>query len=58
MVEGRLTSLEQLHRNATECIRLAEEAGSSAHRLFFVQMAERWLTLAELAEERQKEAGR
>jgi hypothetical protein len=32
------------------CVRLAEEARTSAHRLFFIEMAERWLTLAELAE--------
>jgi hypothetical protein len=30
-----------------ECIRLAEAARSSPHKSFFIEMAERWLTLAE-----------
>lgn len=45
----------QLHRNAAECVELAEEAPSSAHRSFFIEMAERWLTLAELVAQRQND---
>lgn len=50
VTDTRLSSVVQLHKNATLCVRLAEEACTSAHRLFFIAMAERWLTLAELAE--------
>lgn len=50
VTDTRLSNVVQLHKNATVCVRLAEEARTSAHRLFFIEMAERWLTLAELAE--------
>jgi len=50
VMDTRLSSVVQLHKNATMCVRLAEEARTSAHRSFFIAMAERWLTLAELAE--------
>jgi hypothetical protein len=50
VTDTRLSTVVQLHKNATVCVRLAEEARTSAHRLFFIEMAERWLTLAELAE--------
>ena len=43
-------SLDQLRNNAAECIRLAEAARTSAHKSFFIEMADRWLTLAERAE--------
>ena len=46
-MEARVPSLDQLRRNAAECIRLAEEARTLAHRSFFLEMADRWLTLAE-----------
>ena len=52
-MEARLLSLDQLRRNAAECIRLAEEARTSAHKSFFIEMADRWLTLAERAEKTQ-----
>jgi hypothetical protein len=42
-------ALDQLRKNAAECIRLAEEARTSAHKSLFIEMAERWLTLAERA---------
>jgi hypothetical protein len=44
-----LPSLDQLRNNAAECIRLAEAARTSEHKSFFIEMAERWLTLAEYA---------
>jgi hypothetical protein len=48
-----LPSLDQLRNNAAECIRLAEEARTSAYKSFFIEIAERWLTLAERAEKTQ-----
>jgi anaerobic glycerol-3-phosphate dehydrogenase len=48
-VEAYLPSLDQLRKNAAECIRLAEAARTSAHKSLFIEMAERWLTLAERA---------
>jgi hypothetical protein len=39
----------QLRNNAVECIRLAEAARTSRQRSLFIEMAERWLTLAEHA---------
>jgi anaerobic glycerol-3-phosphate dehydrogenase len=48
-----LPSLDQLRNNAAECIRLAEAARTSKHKSFFIEMAERWLTLAEHAEKTQ-----
>ena len=47
--EAHLPSLDQLRNNAAECIRLAGAARSSAHKLYFIEMADRWLTLAERA---------
>jgi anaerobic glycerol-3-phosphate dehydrogenase len=47
--EAHLPSLDQLRNNAAECIRLAEAARSSAHKSYFIEMADRWLTLAERA---------
>jgi hypothetical protein len=47
--EAHLPSLAQLRNNAAECIRLAGVARSSAHKLYFIEMADRWLTLAERA---------
>jgi predicted DNA-binding ArsR family transcriptional regulator len=52
-METRLPSLDQLRMNAAECIRLAEVASTSVHTSFFIEMAERWVTLAELAEKTQ-----
>jgi predicted DNA-binding ArsR family transcriptional regulator len=49
-MEAHLPSLVQLRNNAAECIRLAEAARTSVHRSFFIEMAERWLTLADRAE--------
>ena len=43
----------QLRTNAADCIRLAEAARTSAHKSIFIEMAERWLTLAEHAEKTQ-----
>ncbi len=51
--EAHLPSLDQLRNNAAECIRLAEAAHTSAHKSFFIEMADRWLTLAERAEKTQ-----
>ena len=48
-----LPSLDQLRNNAAECIRLAEEARTSAHKSLFIEMAERWLMLAERAQKTQ-----
>jgi hypothetical protein len=48
-MEARLPSLDELRNNAAECIRLAQAAPTSAHKLFFIEMADRWLTLAEHA---------
>jgi hypothetical protein len=48
-MEAPLPSLDQLRENAAECIRLAEAARTSPHKSFFIEMAERWLTLAERA---------
>jgi len=47
--EAPLPSLDQLRNNAAECIRLAEATRSSAHKSYFIEMADRWLTLAERA---------
>jgi hypothetical protein len=52
-MEAHLPSLVQLRNNAAECIRLAEAARTSEHKSFFIEMAERWLTLAERAEKTQ-----
>jgi hypothetical protein len=52
-METRLLTLVQLRTNAADCIRLAEAARTSAHKSIFIEMAERWLTLAEHAEETQ-----
>ena len=49
-METRLLTLVQLRTNAADCIRLAEAARTSAHKSLFIEMAERWLTLAERAE--------
>jgi hypothetical protein len=48
--EANSPSLDQLRNNAAECIRLAGAAHTSAHKSFFIEMADRWLTLAERAE--------
>ena len=52
-MEAHLPSLDQLRKNAAECIRLAEEARTSAHKSFFIEMAERSIALAERAEKTQ-----
>ena len=52
-VEAHLPSLNQLRLNVAECIRLAEEARTSARKSLFIEMAERWLTLAERAQKTQ-----
>jgi hypothetical protein len=49
-MEAQLLILGQLRNNAADCIRLAEAARTSAHKSLFIEMAERWLTLAERAE--------
>ena len=46
--------LDQLRNNAAECIRLAEAARTSARKSFFIEMADRWLTLAERAQKTQE----
>jgi hypothetical protein len=48
-MEAYKPSLDQLRNNAAECIRLVEVAQTSAHKSFFIEMADRWLTLAEHA---------
>jgi anaerobic glycerol-3-phosphate dehydrogenase len=48
-MEAHLPSLDQLRNNAAECIRLAEAARTSRQKSLFIEMAERWLTLAEHA---------
>jgi anaerobic glycerol-3-phosphate dehydrogenase len=48
-MEADLPSLDQLRNNAAECIRLAEAARTSRQKSLFIEMAERWLTLAEHA---------
>ena len=48
-MEAPLPTSDKLRENAVECIRLADAARTSPHRSFFVEMAERWLTLAEYA---------
>ena len=52
-MEEHLPSLDQLRNNAAECIRLAEAARTSAHKSFFIEMADRWLALAERAQKTQ-----
>ncbi len=52
-MEADVPSLDQLRNSAAECIRLAEAARTSEHKSFFIEMAERWLTLAEHAEKTQ-----
>jgi hypothetical protein len=49
-MEAHLLILGQLRNNAADCIRLAEAARTSEHKSLFIEMAERWLTLAERAE--------
>ena len=46
-MEAHLLILAQLRNNAADCIRLAEAARTSEHKSLFIEMAERWLTLAE-----------
>jgi hypothetical protein len=46
-MEAHLLILVRLRNNAADCIRLAEAARTSAHKSLFIEMAERWLTLAE-----------
>jgi anaerobic glycerol-3-phosphate dehydrogenase len=53
-MEARVPSFDQLRNNAAECIRLAKEARTSGHRSFFLEMADRWLTLAEHAKKTQE----
>jgi hypothetical protein len=53
-MEARVPSFDQLRNNAAECLRLAEEAPNSAHRSYFLEMADRWLTLAEDAKKTQE----
>jgi hypothetical protein len=53
-MEARGPSFDQLRNNAAECIRLAEEARTSGHRSYFLEMADRWLTLAEHAKKTQE----
>jgi anaerobic glycerol-3-phosphate dehydrogenase len=53
-MEAHLPSLDQLRNNAAECIRLAEAARTSAHKSYFIEMADRWLTLAERAQKTQE----
>ena len=48
-MEAPLLSFDQFRKNAAECIRLAEEAHPSGHRSYLIEMAARWLTLAERA---------
>ena len=48
-VDADLPSLDESRGNAAECIRLAEAARTSEHKSLFIEMAERWLTLAENA---------
>ena len=48
-MDADLPSLDQLRCNAAECIRLAEAARTSQHKSLFIEMADRWLTLAEHA---------
>ena len=49
-MEAHLLILARLRNNAADCIRLAEAARTSEHKSLFIEMAERWLTLAEQAE--------
>jgi len=49
-MEAHLLILARLRSNAADCIRLAEAARTSEHKSLFIEMAERWLTLAERAE--------
>jgi anaerobic glycerol-3-phosphate dehydrogenase len=48
-MEAHLPTLDQLRNNAAECIRLAEAASTSRQKSLFIEMADRWLTLAEHA---------
>ena len=41
-MEAHSPSLDQLRKNAAERIRFVEEARTSAHKSFFIEMAERW----------------
>jgi hypothetical protein len=52
-MEADFPSLDQLRNNAAECIRLAEAVRISQHKSLFIELAERWLTLAEHAEKTQ-----
>ena len=56
-MEADLPSLEQLRNNAAECIRLAEAAHTAPHKSLFIEMAERWLTLAERAAKKADSVG-
>ena len=49
-MDADLPNLDQLRNNAAECIRLAEAALTPANKSFFIEMADRWLTLAERAQ--------
>jgi hypothetical protein len=45
-MDADLLNLAQLRNNAAECIRLAEAARASEHTFLFIELAERWRTLA------------
>jgi hypothetical protein len=42
-----MQSVEGLHEQAGECLRLADAAQSSEQRMLFIGMAQAWLALAE-----------
>src|SRR4029450_986647 len=52
--EAHSPSFDQLRNNAAECIRLAEAARTSAHKSFFIEMADRGLTLSGGAQQMQE----
>jgi hypothetical protein len=48
-----MPSAEDYRRNASECVRLAQNAQNPADKALLLKMAETWLRLAEQAEGRE-----
>jgi hypothetical protein len=52
---AHVPGFDQFRKNAAECLRLAEGARNPAQRSYFMEMADRWLTLAEDARKTREE---
>jgi len=46
--------VEQYRRHAEECVRLAQQSGSQADKTLLLEMAKRWIELADQAGKRKR----